>query len=347
MQKITITKKQRKNYTSLYLVYSKSKSWVPLGLYLYGDKKTDAATMAQAEQIRAKKMLEDSADNFDIPAGQKNKDFLVFYKQIIDERPDYERRASVYRHLLTYCELNGIKRLTFNDINESFWNRFKRYLVETAEHKQITVHTVLGIIKTVLNRAERERIVYKNPLKDIREKKPKSTRTYLTWGELQKLSDTPCSIPAVKNAFFFSCYTGLRLSDDEQLKKKYFNFADFKIIIPGMEKTDDPVIIDFNENALKYVDLENKKPTDFVFDLPARSIMHPVIKQWAAAAGIEKNISFHTARHTFATGILTYGGDLATAQALLGHASPNETVIYAKIIDEKRKRAIGNLPALK
>jgi integrase len=348
MEKITIVEKKRKNYTTLYLKYSKSKEWEPLNLYLYGkSKKADAETYLRAESIRAKRMMDMANSNYDMPVSQLNKDFLAFYKKMIDERPDYERRASVHKHLIAFCEKEGLKKLTFSDIGESFWNKFKRYLVEDHDHKQITIHTVFGIIKTVLYRAERDGIIYKNPLKHIKEKKPKSTRTYLTWEELNRLYNTPCTDNEVSSAFFFSCYTGLRLSDIENLKKKNFHFSDMKIIIPSMVKTDDAVIVDFNKNALGFVKLDKLGNDELVFKLPSRSIMHPCIKQWAAGAKIEKNVSFHTSRHTFATGILTYDGELATAQALLGHSNPNETLIYAKIIDEKRKKAIDRLPKLK
>ena len=64
-------------------------------------------------------------------------------------------------------------------------------------------------------------------------------------------------------------------------------------------------------------------------------------KEWAKAAGIKKNISFHTARHTFATMMLTLGADIYTTSKLLGHSRISTTEIYAKIVDKKKDEAMG------
>ena len=69
-------------------------------------------------------------------------------------------------------------------------------------------------------------------------------------------------------------------------------------------------------------------------------ISHNVAK-WAAAAGITKHVTFHTARHTFATMMLTLGADLYTTSKLLGHTNIQTTQIYAKIVDSKKKEAVN------
>ena len=63
-------------------------------------------------------------------------------------------------------------------------------------------------------------------------------------------------------------------------------------------------------------------------------------------SGIEKNISFHTSRHTFATLSLTYDVDIYTVSKLLGHSDVRITQIYAKLIDKKKEEAIDKLPTL-
>ena len=66
-----------------------------------------------------------------------------------------------------------------------------------------------------------------------------------------------------------------------------------------------------------------------------------VVKDWAKAAGIEKYVTFHTARHSFATMMLTLGADIYTTSKLLGHSKIQTTEIYAKIIDKKKDEAMG------
>ena len=69
-----------------------------------------------------------------------------------------------------------------------------------------------------------------------------------------------------------------------------------------------------------------------------------ILPKWAEQAGIKKHITFHTARHTHATMLLTLGVDLYTVSKLLGHTNIQTTQIYAKLVDESKKKAIDLIP---
>ena len=83
-----------------------------------------------------------------------------------------------------------------------------------------------------------------------------------------------------------------------------------------------------------------------LFNVPRPTQLGRVLKQWCKDAGIDKQVSFHTARHTFATLALTKGVDLYTVSKLLGHKTIQATQIYAKIVDEKKKAAMEMLPTI-
>ena len=90
------------------------------------------------------------------------------------------------------------------------------------------------------------------------------------------------------------------------------------------------------------------KESDRVFPkLPLQSGNADVrLKTIVKHAGIAKNVSFHVGRHTFATLTLTYGADLYTVSKLLGHCNIGTTQIYAKIVDENKRKAVNLVPKL-
>ena len=150
----------------------------------------------------------------------------------------------------------------------------------------------------------------------------------------------------MKNAFLFSCFTGLRLSDIESLTTKQIQggYLHFR-----QRKTGDMERIKLNPGSLKIIEAQIKtNPTSKsnIFYLPSRTHIKRPLRIWIKEAGIDKKITFHSARHTFATLCLTYDVDLYTVSKLLGHKDIQTTQIYAKLIDKKKDDAIDKLPSL-
>lgn len=104
-----------------------------------------------------------------------------------------------------------------------------------------------------------------------------------------------------------------------------------------MQKTKEPIYLPLSNEALKWMpEREDKAADDPVFNLPSN--INQYLRPWAEAAGITKRFTFHTARHTFATMMLTLGADLYTVSKLLGHTSVRMTQVYAKIINQKKTK---------
>lgn len=156
---------------------------------------------------------------------------------------------SVYKHLVKFANGKGIN-LSFNDVNERFWNEFKFYIEFKAKHSRNTIYTVFSIIKAILNKALREKVITTNPFQFIKMKKPKSIPIFLTLQELRALKKTKCMNEQLKKSFFFSCYTGLRISDVKALIKE--NIKDDRIIIT-MKKTKKIVIVPFHKQVKEYL----------------------------------------------------------------------------------------------
>ncbi len=148
----------------------------------------------------------------------------------------------------------------------------------------------------------------------------------------------------VKQAYLFSCYCGLRLSDMETLRWKDIICNDGRYMIATVQqKTATPIYTPLSQNAVKW--LPERKPDDsdetLVFaTLPSRPTTNKILKQWVEKAGIDKKITYHTSRHTFGTMMMTVGADLYTTCKLMGHADVRTTQIYAKIVDSKKIEAV-------
>ena len=89
-----------------------------------------------------------------------------------------------------------------------------------------------------------------------------------------------------------------------------------------------------------------QKGSDLVFNLIDNKAVNKHLRRWVEAAGIKKKITFHCARHTFATMCLTNDVDIYSVSKLLGHKDLQSTQIYAKLIDKKKDEAIDKLPQL-
>ena len=198
------------------------------------------------------------------------------------------------------------------------------------------------MLNGALNKAVRDGLIPGNPMKqlDKREKFQPSPeeREFLTIDEVRTLMETPCTNEQVKKAFLLSCFVGLRLGDVRELTwAKVMNTPDgnTQYVHVWMEKTQKPINVPLSNEALRYME-KKEDPDAKLFKRPTSdATINYHIKKWMKAAKIDKKISYHCSRHTFATIMLTLGADLFTTSKLLGHANVTTTQIYGKIIDKK------------
>ena len=222
--------------------------------------------------------------------------------------------------------------------------------IEKAEPTYIKPHTQRNYYRCfscALNAAVREEIILSNPFDKIsstdRIKVPESTREYLTIDEVKQLIATECKRENVKNAFLFSCFCGLRISDIYAITWGQITMDGEQMRLQlQMQKTKDPLYLPISEQAQKYMPQRGTAgDNDKIFNLPTGESCNNIIAEWATAAGITKKVTFHVARHTFATMMLTLGADLYTTSKLLGHADIETTQIYAKIVNAKKDHAVN------
>lgn len=281
-------------------------------------------------------------------------DWLEAYQQQKAETGQSYHRALSVKKLITHIEAYKGDKTKLADINEDWCRGFIAYLAtaksckhtkntKTLAHSTATLY--FSILIAALNEAVRKKLIPSNPTKNLNreERKPikadKSNRPYLTIDEVKSLMATDCRNPEIKNAFLFACFTGLRVSDIRNLTWANITKRDGGIVLSiTMQKTRESLTMKLNKQALALLPKQGK---GFVFDLPVwDSVVNDCLKAWAKKAGIDKDISFHVSRHTFATMELTLGADLYVVSKLLGHGNVGTTQIYADIINKRRDEAV-------
>ena len=244
------------------------------------------------------------------------------------------------------------------DVNKDFFLRLISYLrndYRTSQGKPIkqkTAWNTVVLFSVSISAAVNEDLLPSNPYYKVsfveRIKRPEGVREYLTIDEVKKLIDTPMRKPGkregVKQAFLFSCFCGLRISDVKALK--WSNITEElgqKYVSVVMRKTETPIHIPLSKQAVKWMPEQTSDDADtLIFDsLKCPLMVTQYINEWVADAGITKHVTFHTSRHTCATMLLTLGADIYTVSKILGHSRLKETQIYAKIVNSKKDAAVN------
>jgi integrase len=195
-----------------------------------------------------------------------------------------------------------------------------------------TQHNYLRGVRYIFNQAVKQKKIKDHPCEGIIRKMPESKREFLTYEELNKVSFVNFDVPVIKDAFLFSCYTGLRLGDIRLLQWKNISYGYIEHI---QSKTGHVERIKLHNEALKIV---KRQPhiTEFVFNLHAQKRFYIHFRRMMDQVGLDKYITFHCARHTFATLLLTYDQNIYAIKELLGHRDVKTTQIYANLLTKKR-----------
>lgn len=350
------------------------------------DRKRNAETMRTATAYKATKIVELQNNQFGFTNTRLRSKVGLFDFMLVEAEKHagssrYNDFINTVNHLKQYTRGNSIE---LGSIDKKFCLGFVNYLKtavtlkpakcnhppksdkkhpnrKSTQHppKPLAAFTQRAYFVTfvaALNAAVREGIIQSNPANRLerteRINKPASTRCYLTFAEVQRFANTPTiTIYEDKThpAFLFSCFCGLRLSDIEaltwgQIRPQNDNTIQIELT---QIKTKGKLYLPLSKNALKYLPERKSAPNSAkVFDLPSRAAISKALTNLTKRAQIDKRVTFHVARHTFATLDLAFGADLYTVSKLLGHTDIKTTQIYAKIVDENKRKAVDLIPEL-
>lgn len=327
------------------------------------DRSANKQTMQLANAIKAQRIVELHNGRYNMVASQNAVLFFDYFKLVAQSKKTNSSKAGwmcCYKYLTQY-EQRDIK---VTDITKQWVKGFRDFLDTKAiawsadTRKKNYANRMLNDssknlyfqkLVACLNQAVKDDIIVQSPAKGIDGFKPQTNkRIYLTIDEVRLLAETECANPELKRAFLFSCLTGLRWSDVVKLRWEDVRCeSGITRIVFNQQKTGGLEYLDISRQAAEMMGEapDNSSGTVFIVGV-APTVANYNLRVWAANAGIKKHISFHTARHTFATMMLTVGTDIYTVSKLLGHRDIKTTQIYADIIDLKKRAAVDNIPPI-
>jgi len=314
------------------------------------ETQSNKQSRALAEKMRNQRFSEIHQGIYGFQSETKrSKSFLDFFEELIKKRFTSQSNFDTWRSAFHYINDYFVNDLKMGELSVNKVEEFRDYLLGLSL-AQNTKHTYYNKFKAAVKEAFRKGLIPENYAARVDAIKAEETKIeFVTWEELRLLNKTECDKPLVKKAFLFSALTGLRFSDIEKLtwndlqgndKKGYF-------IRFRQKKTKAHEKLDLPNLAYELIG-ERKAPEQKIFKgLKYSAWTNVKIKEWVLRAGIKKKITFHCARHSFATIMLDLGIDLYTVSKLLGHKEIRTTQVYAKVMDKNKKAAMEKLNNLK
>lgn len=265
-----------------------------------------------------------------------------------------ERYTTSYKHTLAFMQWKyNINDIDISKLNFEFISEYEFWLKSVRNCDHNSTMKYLGNFKKIINRCIRNGWLQRDPFIGFKMTKREVERTALTEAELNLLAAKKFAVERldiVRDIFLFSCYSGLAYADVKKLNRSeiIIGIDGEKWIISKRQKTDIAARIPLLPSALKIIDKYHNSPQcvleDKVLPVLSNQKMNAYLKEIADLCGIQKNLTFHIARHTFATTVtLSNGVPIETVSKMLGHKNLKTTQHYAKILDIKISKDMKRL----
>lgn len=264
----------------------------------------------------------------------------------------YDAQIGVLRKFDPHVEISGI--------TTRWLESYKEWLFARGCYRTHTIFFKLAYVHKIVRYAVKNGDLESDPFENFtRVKLPRVEKQYLTKPELTKLLEMyqggafrSESLPAsfkkgsrdslhnCLQQFLASCFSGLRFSDIGKLKKRDFQESHLSIV---MKKTKDPLRIPINAPLRSVLNLDADSAGVFNGRTVSNVHMNSRLETIMELAGIDKHITFHCARHTFAIMALEVGMPIEVVSHILGHRSLSVTQVYARIVDSHKAREMAKM----
>ena len=348
--KVHIKHNRRKENLKLYLV---AKPRTP------AERQQNKETLELAAKIRAEReqQFKESMLGYRLKK-DRNINFLDYYQAYIDSYTKKDLRMikiALNRFKDFLKEYYPLYEFSIKPdlITKEMVERFVEYLQSRSVGEG--AKSIYQRFKKVMRYAIDHEVMLKDPCKGVVCKVDEQIlrKDVLSMDEIQSLIQCHYDneSPNVRRAFIFCLYCGLRFCDLKDLTYKNIDYTN-RLLKFEQNKTKghsahSGVVIPLNDGLLSLV---GETPDDLntsIFNLPSYESCCKSVKRWVKRAGINKHISWHCARHSFAVNILNNGANIKTVASLLGHSGLKHTEKYTRAVDKLKSEAINSLPELK
>ena len=364
---------------SLYLEYYETgfRKKENLHLYLVPDdapnaKSLNERTYNRAREIQAQRILNpptfESKKKPEENERAKTMTWLGWgdeYLQCAIEKGDCKKmvqhKGVVRKRIAAYLKRARRTDILLKEVDRDMVSGLFRYMREYRNPRQIksgggkladfTLVLFEETVKAIFNKAVREGLIPFNPIQDLAKEErfhaPDKHREYLTTDELKRFLAVETRTQAertVQKAFGFSCMTGLRLGDMQRLRwSDIKDTGEVLMVSIVQQKTGRPVTVPLNELAMSLLPPRPDNGEDaIIFPLVKKpDNVAKYVRRIKEKAGIEKDFTYHSSRHSAATLAITAGAGLYSVSKILGHGSIVSTQVYASVNMEKKTDAVN------
>ena len=261
-------------------------------------------------------------------------DFISFADYYLEKQKVQLASGTLRRHKSVLKKLRKFKKqIFFTEIDHNFILRLRAWMGKRG-NLNTTIESNIAVVKKYLNAAKKSGIVFSLDPLDIKIGNTNGNRVDLKASEIKKLLEyyntqyISDKYRLVLGYFLFACFTGLRISEVQSIDRSEFNEEYFEFFEMKNQRYRRHAI----NNSTREILLTNKAL--FVKKITNEKL-NLYIKECMSHCGIRKKVSFHTARHTFATNFLRMGGDVVSLKTLLGHSKIDQTMIYVHIVEQE------------
>jgi integrase len=314
------------------------------------ERQHNSETNTLAENIRAQRQLDIQNRKYGFKSDRDRSGNFVEYFKAFTRSKQKSASDNVAMSFRYFVEFIGYD-LTFYETDEFLITDYKNFLLSGpgisrrgTPIKRNTAVNYFAKLRTCLQRAYKQKLITDDLYNLVDAISPKETnREQLEIEEFQLMANTPVKATLIKRAAIFAGLTGLRFSDVQTLTWLEVRGMSGKYVLQfTQEKTEGAEVLPISDQAVEILG-ERGEPETRVFKGLKYNQMRACFKLWLKDAGIKKNITFHSFRHTYATLQLEFGTELYTVSKLLGHRSIKTTQIYAKVKDKLKVEAASRI----